>query len=126
MLRFGFGHIFNEHYEYFQAFDLGEDNYLRGFRKNRFAGRSLLYESTELRFKLFESKSYIVPGAVGLLAFNDVGKVWMQRVKLLTSGMILMAEDCIIHLIILPLFLPLLLFQMKEIFLIFLLAQNLI
>jgi Calcineurin-like phosphoesterase len=78
VLRFGYGHIFSENYEYFQALDLGADNYLRGFRKNRFSGRSVLYQSTELRFKLFESNSYIVPGAVGLLAFNDVGRVWAQ------------------------------------------------
>ena len=78
VLRFGYGHIFSENYEYFQALDLGSNNYLRGFRKNRFSGRSVFYQSTELRFKLFESKSYIVPGAVGLLAFNDVGRVWVK------------------------------------------------
>ncbi len=75
VLRFGGGHIFSENYEYFEALNLGSNNYLRGFRKNRFSGKSMLYQSTELRYKLFESKSYIVPGAVGLLAFNDVGKV---------------------------------------------------
>jgi Calcineurin-like phosphoesterase len=80
VLRFGYAHIFNEHYEYFQALDLGENNYLRGFRKNRFTGKSVMYQSTELRFKLFESKSYIVPGDVGLLAFNDVGRVWVKDV----------------------------------------------
>jgi hypothetical protein len=79
VLRFGAGHIFSENYEYFQALNLGENNYLRGFRKNRFSGKSVLYQSTELRFKLFDSKSYIVPGAVGLLAFNDVGKVWVKN-----------------------------------------------
>ncbi|MEP6951522.1 MAG: metallophosphoesterase [Ginsengibacter sp.] len=78
VLRFGYGHIFSENYEYFQALDLGADNYLRGFRKNRFTGKTVAYQSTELRFKLFESKSYIVPGAVGLLAFNDVGRVWAK------------------------------------------------
>ena len=80
VLRLGYGHIFSENYEYFQALNLGANNYLRGFRKNRFSGKSLFYLSTELRFKLFESKSYIVPGAVGLLAFNDLGKVWVKNV----------------------------------------------
>ena len=78
VLRFGYGHIFSKNYEYFQALDLGANNYLRGFRKNRFAGRSMMYESTEFRYKLFDSKSYILPGAVGLLAFNDVGRVWVK------------------------------------------------
>lgn len=80
VLHLGYGHIFSENYEYFQALDLGENNYLRGFRKNRFAGKSLMYLSTELRYKLFDSKSYIVPGAVGLLAFNDVGRVWTPNI----------------------------------------------
>ncbi len=81
VLRFGGGHIFNNDFEFFQAFDLGSNNYLRGFRKNRFSGQSILYQTTELRIKLFESNSYIVPGAVGLIAFNELGKVWMNNVK---------------------------------------------
>jgi hypothetical protein len=39
----------------------------------------MLYQSTEIRYKLFESKSYIVPGAVGVLAFNDIGKVSVKN-----------------------------------------------
>jgi hypothetical protein len=79
VIRFGYGHIFSENYEYFQALNLGDNNFLRGFRKNRFSGKSLMYQSTELRFKLFESKSYLVPGAVGLIGFNDVGRVWVKN-----------------------------------------------
>jgi len=79
VLRIGYGHIFSEHYEYFQALGLGENNYLRGFRKNRFSGKSVFYQSTEFRYKLFDSKSYIVPGAVGLIAFNDLGRVWVPN-----------------------------------------------
>ena len=78
VLRVGGGHIFSKNYEYFQALNLGNNNFLRGFRKDRFAGSSIFYQSTELRYKLFESKSYIVPGAVGILAFNDIGKVWVK------------------------------------------------
>jgi DNA repair exonuclease SbcCD nuclease subunit len=77
VLRIGYGHIFSKNYEYFQALNLGENNYLRGFRKNRFAGKSLFYQSTEFRYKLFESTSYILPGAFGLLAFNDLGRIWL-------------------------------------------------
>ena len=78
VLRVGGGHIFNNNYEYFQALTLGNNNYLRGYRKNRFSGQSLLYQTTELRVKLFESRSYIVPGAVGLIGFYEVGRVWIK------------------------------------------------
>ena len=79
VLRLGGGHIFNRNFEYFQALNLGANNFLRGFRKNRFSGSSLAYASLELRTKLFTSKWYILPGDFGLIAFNDVGRVWLKN-----------------------------------------------
>jgi hypothetical protein len=79
VLRLGGGHIFNENYEYFQALNLGANNFLRGFRKNRFSGSSLAYGSIELRAKLFTSKWYILPGDFGLVGFNDIGRVWLKN-----------------------------------------------
>jgi outer membrane protein assembly factor BamA len=78
VVKIGGGHIFSKSYEYFQTLNLGANNFLRGFRKNRFSGTSLFYNSVELRVKLFESKSYILPGAVGVVGFNDLGKVWLK------------------------------------------------
>ena len=79
VLRLGGGHIFNRRFEYFQALNLGSNNFLRGFRKNRFSGSSLAYGSLELRMKLLTSKWYILPGDFGLIAFNDIGRVWMKN-----------------------------------------------
>ena len=76
VLKLGGGHIFSKEYEYFQALNLGQNNFLRGFRKNRFAGTSLAYGSLSLLVKLFDTKSYILPGSVGLIGFDDVGRVW--------------------------------------------------
>lgn len=76
VLRAGGGKIFNSGYEYFQAFNLGSENYLRGYRKNRFTGDAILYSGAELRLRLFKSKSYLLPGDVGLMAFYDGGRVW--------------------------------------------------
>jgi len=81
VFRLGGGHIFSKDYEYFQALSIGANNVLRGYRKNRFSGSSLLYASTELRLRLFTSKSYIVPGDVGMMGFYDLGKVWQKGVK---------------------------------------------
>ncbi|WP_207497081.1 BamA/TamA family outer membrane protein [Aridibaculum aurantiacum] len=78
VLRIGGGHIFTRNFEYFQAMNLGQNNFLRGFRKNRFAGSGAFYTSLELRYRLFQSTSYIFPGAVGVVAFNDLGRVWMR------------------------------------------------
>jgi outer membrane protein assembly factor BamA len=78
VVRLGAGKIFNDNFEYFQAMNLGSNNFLRGFRKNRFSGSALAYGSLEFRIKLFESRWYILPGDVGIIAFNDIGRVWMK------------------------------------------------
>jgi hypothetical protein len=77
--RFGGGHIFSKHFEYFQALNLGANNFLRGFRKTRFSGSSIAYNSMEARIKLADIKSYLLPGTLGLVLFNDVGRVWVKN-----------------------------------------------
>jgi hypothetical protein len=76
VLRLGGGHIFSKDFEYFQALGVGQNNYLRGFRRNRFTGQSLAYGSLELRAKLLDINSYILPGTLGLVGFGDVARVW--------------------------------------------------
>ncbi|MEP6615551.1 MAG: BamA/TamA family outer membrane protein [Ginsengibacter sp.] len=79
IIRLGGGHIFSKNYEYFQALNLGSNNFNRGFRKNRFSGSSLAYGSMELRVKLYKSQSYILPGDVGVIGFYDIGRVWKKE-----------------------------------------------
>jgi hypothetical protein len=79
IIRMGGGHIFSRNFEYFQALNLGANNFLRGFRKTRFYGTSIFYNSLEVRFKLFEIKSYLLPGDFGLVGFNDLGRVWLKN-----------------------------------------------
>lgn len=78
VIKMGAGHIFNDSIQYFQALSLGQNNVLRGFRKNRFSGHTVAYGSLELRVKLFDSRSYVLPGQVGLIGFNDIGRVWYK------------------------------------------------
>ena len=79
VLRFGGGRIFSKDFEFFQAKTLGVQNYLRGYRRNRFSGKGMAYGSGELRFKIFKSKSFVLPGDVGLLGFADFGRVWQDN-----------------------------------------------
>lgn len=79
VLRFGGARIFNDKYEFFQAKTLGFNNYLRGFRRDRFAGQGMAYGSGEVRFRLFRSRSYVLPGDIGMLGFVDVGRVWLKN-----------------------------------------------
>jgi hypothetical protein len=79
VVRLGWGHIYSKNFEYFQALDLGANNYLRGFRKNRFSGSSRAYANLELRLKLLTSKWYLLPGDFGLIGFDDAGHVAMMN-----------------------------------------------
>jgi outer membrane protein assembly factor BamA len=78
VIRVGGGHIFSQNFEYFQAMTMGSNNWLRGFRKTRFYGNSLFYNSVELRIKLMTVTSYLLPGDFGVVLFNDVGRVWLR------------------------------------------------
>ena len=79
VLKAGGGHIFSKNYEYFQALDFGANNDLKGFRKNRFAGTSSFYSGLELRIKLLDINSFIIPGTLGLTGFYDLGRVWLKN-----------------------------------------------
>jgi hypothetical protein len=73
------------YYSFFQANSLGGQSFsgrsenLRGFLRNRFAGRTSVFHNTELRTKLFDVKSYFIPGTMGVLAFLDEGRVWSEE-----------------------------------------------
>ena len=76
--RFGGGHTWGKP-EFFQALTLGGSTNLRGFRNNRFTGMSMLYNNLELRLKLFRFHVLHYSRLLGLIAFNDVGRVWMKE-----------------------------------------------
>jgi len=61
---------------FYQRMQLGGVRNLRGFHTNRFTGKSSFYYNLDLRLKLFDFTSYITPGSVGLIGFNDIGRVW--------------------------------------------------
>ena len=78
--RTGGGITLNKNgFEFFQAQYLGSDDNLRGFRKERFAGKSKFYNQTELRLRLANFKTYLFPAAFGIMAFVDAGRVWVEN-----------------------------------------------
>ncbi|MCW3105929.1 MAG: surface antigen precursor, partial [Segetibacter sp.] len=62
---------------YFQQMQLGGLQNLRGFHSIRFTGKTMFYHSIQAQLKLFDFTSYLLPGTVGLIGFNDVGRVWV-------------------------------------------------
>lgn len=68
-------------FEFPQAMYLGGTDNLRGYRKQRFAGRSILYNNTELRIRIANFNTYLFGGVFGVQVFNDVGRVFLDGEK---------------------------------------------
>ena len=67
------------HPAFYQSLFLGGQGNLLGFLANRFAGQEMVFNDLNARIKLANIKSYILPGELGLRAFYDVGRVWIDN-----------------------------------------------
>jgi hypothetical protein len=61
--------------EFYQKAWLGGGQNLKGFRRQRFYGKSAFYNSNELRW-ITNMNGYILKGKFGLIGFLDNGRVW--------------------------------------------------
>ncbi|HUR65096.1 MAG TPA: hypothetical protein VMZ03_01995 [Chitinophagaceae bacterium] len=79
--RTGFGATLADgmKFEFYQAQFLGSNEDLRGYRRERFAGKSKFFNQAELRWKWANLKTYLFPAAIGMFAFVDVGRVWVDN-----------------------------------------------
>ncbi|MCZ6901156.1 MAG: BamA/TamA family outer membrane protein, partial [Bacteroidetes bacterium] len=74
-LRVGGAHNFGD-FDFFQANTIGGSKNVRGFRGDRFSGRSSFYQNTELRISLLKFRNPLLTGKLGLILFSDIGRVW--------------------------------------------------
>ena len=77
--RTGFGATMGDEFEFFQAQYLGSNDDLRGYRRERFAGRTKFFNQTELRWKLANLRTYLFPASFGVFGFYDAGYVWVKN-----------------------------------------------
>ena len=68
-------------FPFYQANTLGGNQTLRGYRSDRFAGRTSLYQNVEARLRLRRFSGYVGAGELGLFAFVDNGRVWADDEK---------------------------------------------
>ncbi|TCC87873.1 BamA/TamA family outer membrane protein [Pedobacter hiemivivus] len=66
---------------FYQSQFIGGQGNLLGYREFRFGGQHSLYNNLELRVKVADFINYILPGQFGLMAFHDVGRVWLKGEK---------------------------------------------
>lgn len=57
---------------------IGGADDLRGYKRERFWGKTAFYNSNEIRF-ITNLRSYILNGKIGLVGFFDEGRVWMPN-----------------------------------------------
>ena len=79
-LRIGSSHLLggDEGRRFYDYQTLGNNNYLRGFRNNRYAGEHAIYGNADLRVSLFFWKNRLLPMEVGLNGGYDIGRVWLD------------------------------------------------
>ncbi|MEX0274805.1 MAG: ShlB/FhaC/HecB family hemolysin secretion/activation protein, partial [Flavobacteriaceae bacterium] len=66
-------------YEFYQAASIGGTDGLRGYRNQRFAGKTSYYQNTDLRYSFRKMRTGLVPTAVGLFGGFDYGRVWLPN-----------------------------------------------
>ncbi len=78
--RIGTQHNIGE-FEFFQAPVIGGKSNLRGYRSERFSGRTSFYHNLDLRWKVFNSENRVVPFSFGISGGFDYGRVWVDDKK---------------------------------------------
>ncbi|HLG41246.1 MAG TPA: BamA/TamA family outer membrane protein [Chitinophagaceae bacterium] len=76
--RFG-GGISIGNTAFYQSMFIGGHENLLGYRQYRFAGQHSFYNNLELRIKISDFASYILPGQFGITGFFDAGRVWEKN-----------------------------------------------
>jgi len=71
--QFNFGKLF----EFYQGVQLGGNNGLRGFREERFTGKSSLVGSADIRYSLKQFNIRLIPVQIGFYGGLDLGRVWI-------------------------------------------------
>ncbi len=64
--------------EFYQAASLGASDGLRGYRNQRFTGKTAFYQNTDIRLNLRKMKTGLLPFDIGIYGGIDYGRVWID------------------------------------------------
>jgi hypothetical protein len=67
---------FGNNYFFYHAPSLGGNNGLRGFRDERFTGKTYFYQTSDLRLRIKRYLTAVAPVTVGIYGGFDYGRVW--------------------------------------------------
>jgi hypothetical protein len=63
-------------YEFYQGANIGGSDGPRGFRNQRFIGKTSYYQNTDIRLRLRKMRTGLLPVSLGLFGGFDYGRVW--------------------------------------------------
>ncbi|GAA4936983.1 metallophosphoesterase [Algibacter agarivorans] len=66
-------------FEFYQGATLGANTGLRGYRNERFTGKSAFVQSTDLRWNFMSLKTGLLPISIGVYGGADYGRVWIDN-----------------------------------------------
>ncbi len=79
------GHFnLGDDFEFYQGANIGANNGLRGYRNERFTGKSAFAQSTDIRLNLRKVKTGLMPLNIGFYGGFDYGRVWVDDSLLLS------------------------------------------
>ncbi|UZO81092.1 metallophosphoesterase [Aquimarina sp. ERC-38] len=68
-----------KNYEFFQSAQLGQENLLRGYRRQRFSGQTSLAANADVRYSFGQFKTSLIPLQIGVFVGSGVGRVWQDN-----------------------------------------------
>ena len=68
-------------FEFYQAASIGANNGLRGFRFQRFTGKTAYFQNTDLRLSFRKRKTGLLPITPGIFTGFDYGRVWLPNTE---------------------------------------------
>ncbi|MDN5578080.1 MAG: metallophosphoesterase, partial [Chryseobacterium sp.] len=71
--------LLSDDYEFYQMATLGGDDDLRGFRFDRFYGKSSFYQTSDIRWSIGNFRNAFVPLNIGIFGGFDYGRVWLPN-----------------------------------------------
>lgn len=72
-------------FEFYQGATLGANTGLRGYRNERFTGKSAFVQSSDIRWNFLDLKTALLPINLGIYGGADYGKVWIDNNLILNS-----------------------------------------
>lgn len=70
---------FGRDFEFYQGASIGAEDGLRGYRFQRFIGKTSFYQNTDLRLNIKRFKTNVIPLVVGVYGGFDYGRVWTSE-----------------------------------------------